>query len=145
MLAYNKKVLSFFFHTCENVKERQGAWLSGRAVRKERVNYLNTITASNNVHPSLASSLSSHPVHTFGSAFPPDWPNTLSFQSGPSLHRLQTWAASLTTSILLTAHPPCPLLQHVSDFSPLWLQVSWSWQSSLRRGEKARPARQNAI
>lgn len=90
-----------------SVKECLALW-EGSEKRGE-VNYLNTITASNNVHPSPASSLCSHPVHTFGSAFLPDWPNTLSFQSGPSLHRLQTWAASITTSTILPAYAPCPL------------------------------------
>lgn len=96
----------FFCLAWENVS----VWLFGRAVRKGgEVNYLNTITASNNVHPSPASSLCSHPVHTFGSAFLPDWPNALSFQSGPSLHRLQTWAASIMASTTLPAYAPCPL------------------------------------
>lgn len=89
------------------VKDCLALW-EGSEKRGE-VNYLNTITASNNVHPSPASSLCSHPVHTFGSAFLPDWPNDLSFQSGPSLHRLQTWAASITTSTILPAYAPCPL------------------------------------
>lgn len=103
-------IVSLFPFSVTHVKMWKSVWLFGRAVRKRgEVNYLNTITASNKVHPSPASSLCSHPVHTFGSAFLPDWPNALSFQSGPSLHRLQTWAASITTSTILPAYAPCPL------------------------------------
>lgn len=84
--------LSLFFHTRERKTEclalREGGDRGKGGVCK--VNYLSTITASNSLHPSPVFSSSSYPRHTFGPAFPPDPPNTLSFQSGPSLHPLQT-------------------------------------------------------
>lgn len=68
---------------------------------------LHLTTSIHRLHPPSAA------VHTFGPAFLPDRPNTLSFQSGPSLHRLKTWAASLTTSALLPTHPSCPLFSRM--------------------------------
>lgn len=104
-----------------NTSEREMECLAHREESEKgggsRVNYLNTITVSNNLHPSLASSLSNHPIPTFGLAFPPDRPDTLSSQRGPSLHQLKTWAAFLTNFTLLLfvllvlSSPACLSLQ----------------------------------
>lgn len=100
------------------------------------VNYLSTITASNNLHPSPASSLSSRP-HIWAS-FParsakysiiPKWPLPASIEN----------LSGILNDLRSPPHPPflSSVLPHVSDFNPLFCR--WAGLDSQASGGVKRP------